>query len=335
MNDKFIKAINEIKKEIRLAQYNAILNVNKEMILLYWNIGKIIIENSVWGNKFLTNLAHEIKKDFPLAKGFSERNLKCMVKFYREYSDIEFVQTVSAQITWSHNLEILKIQSLDERQWYINKTIENGWSVRILSHQIDTNLYERQKQNVIISNFKKELFTRQSKLVTEIVKDPYIFDFIELEEDAKEKDLEKALIKNMTKVLLEFGKGFAFVGNQYHLNINGDDYYIDLLFYNIKIKCYFVLELKIGDFKPEYVGKLSFYLSAIDEQIKDSHDNPTIGLLLCKQKDNIIAEYTLRGFNKPICISEYIIKNSIPASLKNELPSIDEIIEAIKKRDKS
>lgn len=327
----YVTIIEDIKNQIRNAQHKAILNANKEMLILYWNIGKIINEHSEWGNKFLNNLSSEILNEFPTSKGFSVRNLQNMVKFYREYPEIEIVQTVAAQIPWSHNLEILKVKSKEQRLWYINKTIENGWSKNILAHQIDTNLYARQIEQKKISNFSTNLPTLQSELALETRKDPYVFDFIELKEDAQEKDLEEALIKNITKVLLELGKGFAYVGHQYHLEVAGEDYYIDLLFYNIKLKCYVVIELKVGEFKPEYAGKLSFYLTAIDEQVKETNDNPTIGLLLCRSKNNVIAEYTLRDMNKPMGVSEYRIKDYLPENLQNELPSIEELIAIIKK----
>ena len=301
------------------------------MLILYWNIGKVINENSTWGSKFLNKLFTEISSEFPTAKGFSVSNLKNMARFYREYPEIEIVQTLFAQITWSHNLEILRVDSKEQRLWYINKTIENGWSVNVLAHQIDTNLYSRQIEHKKVSNFPINLPGPQSELALETMKDPYVFDFIELKEEAQEKDLEEALIKNITKVLLEFGKGFAFVGHQYHLEVAGEDYYIDLLFYNIKLKCYVVIELKVGEFKPEYAGKLSFYLTAIDEQVKEKNDNPTIGLLLCRNKNNVIAEYTLRDMNKPMGVSEYRIKDYLPENLQNELPSIEELITIVKK----
>ena len=323
INKHYVSVVESIKEQIRSAKHKAILNANKEMLILYWNIGRIINEHSTWGSKFLRNLSDEIKNEFPSAKGFSVRNLQNMVKFFRQYPEIEIVQTVAAQIPWSQNLEILRVNSQEQRLWYINKTIENGWSVNVLAHQIDTNLYARQKEQKKVSNFATKLPSPQSELAQETIKDPYVFDFIELKENLKEKDLEEALINNITKVLLEFGRGFAFVGHQYHLEVAGEDYYIDLLFYNIKLKCYVVIELKIGEFKPEYAGQLSFYLSAIDEQIKEVNDNPTIGLLLCRYKNNIIAEYTLRDMNKPMGISEY--------KIKDYLPSIEELITIVKK----
>ena len=324
MIDKhYVSVVESIKEQIRSAKHKAILNANKEMLILYWNIGRIINEHSTWGSKFLRNLSDEIKNEFPSAKGFSVSNLKNMARFYREYSNDEIGQSVTSQITWTHNIEVLRVESQEQRLWYINKTIENGWSVNVLAHQIDTNLYSRQKEQKKVSNFATKLPSPQSELAQETIKDPYVFDFIELKENLKEKDLEEALINNITKVLLEFGRGFAFVGHQYHLEVAGEDYYIDLLFYNIKLKCYVVIELKIGEFKPEYLGQLSFYLTAIDEQIKEVNDNPTIGLLLCRYKNNVIAEYTLKDMNKPMGISEY--------KIKDYLPSIEELITIVKK----
>ena len=324
MIDKhYVSVVESIKEQIRSAKHKAILNANKEMLILYWNIGRIINENSTWGSKFLRNLSDEIKNEFPSAKGFSVSNLKNMARFYREYSNDEIGQSVTSQITWTHNIEVLRVESKEQRLWYINKTIENGWSVNVLAHQIDTNLYARQKEQKKVSNFATKLPSPQSELAQETIKDPYVFDFIELKENLKEKDLEEALINNITKVLLEFGRGFAFVGHQYHLEVAGEDYYIDLLFYNIKLKCYVVIELKIGEFKPEYAGQLSFYLTVIDEQIKEVNENPTIGLLLCRYKNNVVAEYTLKDMNKPMGISEY--------KIKDYLPSIEELITIVKK----
>lgn len=329
LDKNYVSVFENIKEQIRMAQHKALLNANKEMIYLYWSIGKIIDANSEWGNKFVDNLSKDIKREFPLSKGFSTRNLKSMVRFYREYQDVEFVQTVAAQIPWSHNLEILRVKSKEERLWYIEKTIENGWSKNILAHQIDTNLYMRQVENKKISNFQNRLEESQSELMLETMKDPYVFDFLDLQENIKEKDLETALMNNITKVLLELGKGFAFIGNQYHLEIADEDFFIDLLFYNIKLKCYVVIELKIGEFKPEYAGQLSFYLTAIDETLKIESDKPTIGLLLCRHKNNIIAEYTLRDMEKPMGVSEYSINDYLPQDLKDDLPSLEELINTI------
>lgn len=329
LDKNYVSVFENIKEQIRMAQHKALLNANRELIYLYWNIGKIIDANSEWGNKFIDNLSKDIRREFPSSKGFSTRNLKSMVRFYREYQEVDFVQMVAAQIPWSHNLEILRVKSKKERLWYIEKTIENGWSKNILAHQIDTNLYMRQVENKKISNFQNRLEESQSELILETMKDPYVFDFLNLQENIKEKDLETALMNNITKVLLELGKGFAFIGNQYHLEIAGEDFFIDLLFYNIRLKCYVVIELKIGEFKPEYAGQLSFYLTAVDETLKIESDKPTIGLLLCRHKNNIIAEYTLRDMEKPMGVSEYSVNDYLPQDLKDDLPSLEELINTI------
>ena len=283
------------------------------------------------GNKFIDNLSRDLKIAFPNSTGYSVRNLKYMAKFAEEYPDAEFVQTVSAQIPWSHNVLIMeKIKAPEIREWYIRKTNENGWSHSVLTHQIESKLYERQALVSKVSNFEKLLPSAQSELALQTMKDPYVFDFIPFKEDMVERDIENALIKDVTKLLLELGTGFAFLGNQYHINVGGDDFYIDLLFYNLNLRAYVVIELKTGDFKPEYAGQLNFYLSAVDAQIKKPEDNATIGLLLCKSKNNLVAEYSLRDMSKPMGISEYRVSGELPEELKNQLPSIEDIQNRIK-----
>lgn len=218
----------------------------------------------------------------------------------------------------------------DKRIWYINKTIENGWSHSVLTHQIESGLYERQEVVEKITNFESHLPAPQSELATQTMKDPYIFDFIALREDMKERDIEQALVKDVASLLLELGTGFAFVGNQYHLNVGGDDFYIDLLFYNLNLRCYVVIELKTGDFKPEYAGQLNFYLSAVDGMLKKDTDNPSIGLLLCKNKNNLVAEYALKDMSKPMGVSQYEITKSLPKEYENQLPSVEDLQNRIK-----
>ena len=330
-NTEYLNLVQNVREEIRRAQYKAVLSVNKELIMLYYTIGKIINEHKSWGNKFIENLAADIKTSFPDTRGYSVRNLKYMSKFAATYPDEEFVQTVSAQIPWSHNIAILdKVKDADVREWYIRKTAENGWSHSVLIHQIESGLYDRQVIADKVSNFEHRLAAPQSELATQTMKDPYIFDFIPFKEDMVERDIEQALVKDVTKLLLELGTGFAFVGNQYHLNVGGDDFYIDLLFYNLNLRCYVVIELKTGEFKPDYAGQLNFYLSAVDSLLKKESDNPSIGLLLCKSKNNLVAEYTLRDMSKPIGISEYKVTCNLPEDLSRELPSIEDIQKRIK-----
>ena len=329
-DDEYFQIIDSIKKEIREAQYKATVSVNKELIMLYYRIGNAINEHKAWGNKFIENLACDIRIAFPGVTGFSVRNLKYMAKFAAEYPDMEFVQTVSAQIPWSHNIAILdKVKSFEKRKWYITKTYENGWSHDVLIHQVENGLYDRQVLADKVSNYEKRLPSEQSTIALQTMKDPYVFDFISLREDMVEKDIEDALVGNITKFLLELGKGFAFLGRQYHLNVGGEDFYIDLLFYNINLKSYFVIELKTGDFKPEYAGKLNFYLSAVDGLMKKPEDNPSIGLLLCKSKNNLVAEYSLRDMTKPIGVSEYKLTGLLPDELKHQLPSIEDLTKRI------
>jgi predicted nuclease of restriction endonuclease-like (RecB) superfamily len=325
-NAEYLKIITGIKSRIHEAQHRAVLAANSELITLNWHIGKTINEHSSWGSKLINNLARDIRLEFPTAKGYSVRNLKYMVKFAKTYPDFKFVQTVSAQISWSHNTVLLdKVKDDGQRVWYAKKTIENGWTLGALEYQIEYRLYERQVLAKKTSNFKERLPDPQSKLAEQAMKDPYIFDFIDFHQGIVEREIESELVKNITRLLLELGTGFAFIGNQYHIEVEGEDFYIDLLFYNIKLHCYVVIELKNGDFKPEYAGKLNFYISAVDDLLKTSQDNPTIGILLCKNKKGMIAEYSLRDIEKPIGISEFKLFNKLPKEYKNVLPSPEDI----------
>jgi predicted nuclease of restriction endonuclease-like (RecB) superfamily len=310
--------LKEIKTSIRQSQTKAILAVNQVLIELYWKIGYQILKQQAeegWGTKVIQQLSKDLKNDFSDMNGLSERNLKYMRQFAQTYPDFEFVQQVVAQIPWGHNCLLMnKLEDKMARTWYAKKTIENGWSRNILAHQIELQLFERQGK--AISNFSATLPEPQSDLAQQTLKDTYIFDFLNLKEKAKETELEKQLIENISKFLLELGAGFAFVSQQYNLSIGDNDYYIDLLFYHTRLHCYVAIDLKTGDFKPEYVGKMNFYLSALDDTLKTESDNPSIGLILCKTKDNITAEYALRGMSQPIGVSDYQLK---------ALPSPDEL----------
>lgn len=331
-DNQYLSVIESIKKQISEAKYKAVIEVNKELTLLYYNIGRTINEHKSWGNKFIDNLAKDIKLAYPNATGYSVRNLKYMAKFAAEYPDEKIVQGVLAQITWYHNIALMdKVETAETALWYAKKTIENGWSRNVLVHQIESKLYERQVLVEKISNFENKLPAPQSELAVQTMKDPYIFDFIPFSEDMKERDIEDALIKDITKFLLELGTGFAFLGHQYHLSVGGEDFYIDLLFYNLNLRSYVVIELKTGEFKPEYAGKLNFYLSAVDEILKKNDDNPTIGLLLCKSKNNLVAEYSLKDVSKPIGVSEYKITGNLPKELAKQLPSVEDIQKRIQK----
>ena len=331
-SNEYLNIVDTIKKNIQTAQYKAVLGANRELIMLYWNIGNVINEHNTWGSKFIDNLARDIKLDFPDMTGFSSRNLKYMAKFSALYTDSEIVQAVLAQLSWYHNMALMdKVKNTEIALWYAKQVIENGWSRNVLVHQIESDLYSRQVLADKVTNFDGRLSNPQSELAVQTIKDPYVFDFIPMKADMLERDIENELVKNVTALLLELGTGFAFLGNQYHLEVGGEDFYLDLLFYNLNLRCYVVIELKTGEFKPEYAGKLNFYLSAVDGILKKENDNPSIGLLLCKSKNNIIAEYALKGMTKPIGVSEYTITKLLPKELQETLPTAEDIQKRIQK----
>ena len=331
-SNEYFATIEQVKREIKAAQYKAAVHVNTELIMLYHSIGRVINAHKSWGNKFIENLAQDIKLEFPQTTGYSVRNLKYMAKFAQLFPDAEFVQALLAQITWYHNIALMdKVKDADAYLWYAVQTAKNGWSRNVLVHQIESGLYQRQALAEKISNFEHRLPSPQSELAVQTMKDPYIFDFIPFKEDMVERDIESALVQDVTKLLLELGTGFAFLGNQYHLNVGGDDFYIDLLFYNFNLRCYVVIELKTGEFKPEYAGQLNFYLSAVDGILKKEADNPSIGLLLCKSKNDLVAEYSLKDMSKPIGVSEYKITSTLPEELEQQLPSVEDLQKRIQK----
>lgn len=325
-SSEYLATIEQVKQEIKAAQYKAAVHVNTELIMLYYNIGCVINAHKSWGSKFVDNLAQDIKMEFPQSTGYSVRNLKYMAKFARMFPDKEFVQVALAQITWYHNIALMdKVKDPDAYAWYAAQTVKNGWSRNVLVHQIESGLYQRQALAGKVTNFERRLPSPQSELAIQTIKDPYVFDFIPFKEDMVERDIERALVQDVTKLLLELGTGFAFLGNQYHLNVGGDDFYIDLLFYNLNLRCYVVIELKTGEFKPEYAGQLNFYLSAVDGILKKDADNPSIGLLLCKSKNDLVAEYSLKDMSKPIGVSEYKITSTLPEELEQQLPSVEDL----------
>lgn len=348
--------ITQLKNKIRSSQVKASLIVNSVLIEFYWELGKIISEKeNIWGSKLIEQVAKDLKEDFPNMKGLSVSNLKYCRQFYNFYKNeleqkntekLEKIDNQETQISqqlvgqftsipfnkipWSHNILIIsKVKDIKEAEFYIHQTIENNWSRDVLGFQIKSNLYKRIGKSV--TNFKYTLPEPMSDLAQQTLKDPYIFDFLTMSEPYHEKDIENQLIQHVTKFLLELGKGFAFVGQQYHLEIAGNDYYLDLLFYHIKLKCYVVIELKNTKFIPEYAGKLNFYLSAVDTLLKEDSDKPTIGLLLCRDKNNIEVEFSLRDINKPMGISEFEITEILPDNLKSSLPTIEEIENRLKK----
>lgn len=317
----------ELKQRIHTAQQRATLAVNQELVLLYWQIGHDILQRQAqqrWGSKVVDTLARDLRNAFPDMKGFSPRNLKYMRAFAQAWPDGEFVQAALARLPWYHQLALLdKLQTPEDRRWYAAQAIEHGWSRNVLVMHIEAGLRDRTGQ--AITNFDLRLPRPQSDLARESLKDPYRLDFLGLGKQAQERAIEDALVKHITQFLLELGAGFAFVGRQVLVEVGEKDFYIDLLFYHLKLRCYVVVELKAGEFQPEYAGKLNFYLSAVDSQLKHASDNPSLGLLLCKSRDKVVAEYALRDMNKPIGVAEYQLVQALPNDLKTDLPSIEDI----------
>jgi len=318
----------DIKNKIKLSQQKAFSSVNQEMIKLYFNIGLVIDARQKelgWGAKVIDKLSLDILEEFPDMKGFSSRNIKRMLRFYKEYrTDFSKVPLTVAQIPWTHNIILIeKIKDKKLRYWYMQKVLENGWSKDILSLMIKSEVHKREGN--LVSNFKEVLPKNDSDLVQQSFKDPYLFDFMSITEPFKERELENSLIKNMEKFLIELGSGFAFVGRQYKLEIGDDEFYIDLLFYHLKLRCFVVVELKKGKFKPEYSGQVNFYCGAIDSILAQKDDKPTIGLILCQEKNEIVAEYSLKNMSQPIGISKYQLTEVLPKEFESSLPTIEMI----------
>lgn len=353
LNKDYINWLNEVKSKIRTAQIKTALAANRELILFYWELGCDIFEkqkNAKWGAKLLEQLSADLKAEFPNIQGLSKTNLKYCSRFYQFYSigqqavdqlknaEIQQIETPEKlsqqlvdQIPWGHNIQIFtKAKNIEEAQFYIQQTIENGWSRDVLALQLKSGLYSRQGN--AITNFKQTLPAPQSDLAQQTIKDPYSFDFLTMTKPYNERDVEQQLVEHISKFLLELGKGFAFVGRQYHLEVDESDYYIDLLFYHTKLKCYVVIELKNTKFIPEYAGKLNFYLSAVDSLIKADDDKPTIGILLCRDKKKIETEFALRDISKPMGVSEFTLTEALPDNLKGDLPTVEELESELEKR---
>lgn len=325
--DGYADWLADLKGRIHSAQQRATLAVNRELVLLYWQIGRDILARQAeqgWGAKVIERLAQDLRAAFPDMKGFSPRNLKYMRAFAEAWTEAEFVQQAAAQLPWFHLCTLLdKLKTREERDWYLSKAVQHNWSRNILVMQIETRLLER--SGTAVTNFETRLPKPQSDLARESLKDPNRFDFLGLTDEAQEREIEHALVKHVTEFLLELGAGFAFVGRQVLLDVGGDEFFIDLLFYHLKLRCYVVIELKGGKFKPEHLGQLGFYLTAVDRQVKSELDNPTIGLLLCKTKNKIVAEYALGDKTQPMGVVEYKLLESLPAELQTSLPSIEQI----------
>ena len=333
--------LNDVKNRIKSARIKVALAANSELLFFYWDLGKMILEKeNVWGSKLIEQVSKDLRSEFPDMSGFSVSNLKTCRLFYSYFSissqaanqldsnSSQLANLVDSkvifQLPWGHiKLLITKIKNSDEITFYIEQTLANNWGRDTLALQIKTQLYQRQGKS--ITNFKYTLPGPLSDLAQQTLKDPYVFDFLTMTIPFHEKDIEQQLISHITKFLLELGKGFAFVGQQYHLEVGETDYYIDLLFYHTRLKCYVVIELKNTKFVPEYAGKLNFYLSAVDSLVKQEEDKPTIGILLCRDKNTIETEFALRDMNKPMGVSEFQLTEILPENLKSSLPSIEEI----------
>jgi len=361
----YVHLLGEIKRRIRNAQLRAFSAANIELIRLYWDIGRLIEgkqQQEGWGAGVIPRLARDIRNELPEIKGFSERNIKLMVQFYREYPQLEFVpqaaastlegengqpavaqlpgtdgaiemgQPLFARIPWAHHVLLMqRVKDRGLRQWYGAATLRNGWSRNVLQMQIESAAHARFGQTT--NNFALRLPPPQSDLARQALKDPYLFDFLTLEEPFHERELETGLVRHLEKFLLELGAGFAFVGRQYRIEVAGEDFYIDLLFYHLKLRSYVVVELKRGEFKAEYAGKLNFYCNLVDDQLRHATDAPTIGLILCQSKNKVLAEYALRGIDKPIGVAEYELTRALPDSLRSSLPSIEEIEAELEQRN--
>jgi len=330
-NIEYKKWIIDLKSKLKQAQLKAAVTVNQQLLMFYWELGTDILEKqkiTAWGEGLLKQLSRDLMSEFPEMKGFSERNLRLIrqwVQFWIE-SSANWQQAVAelTQIPWGHNQVIInKCKNSDEGLYYIRNTIEYGWSRSVLTHQIESNLWQREGK--ALSNFTKALPSPQSDLANQTLKDPYVFDFLRLTKGYDERDLEQGLIEHITQFLLELGAGFAYIGRQVPLQVGEREFFIDLLFYHTRLHCYLVVELKNVDFEPEHIGKLNFYIKAVDAQLRRQGDEATIGLLLCKSHDKLVVEYALSDVNKPIGVSEYQITQSLPEELKSSLPTVEEI----------
>lgn len=316
-----------LKERIRTARVRAALSVNRELVLLYWEIGRDILTRQKaegWGAKVIDRLATDLRVEFPDMKGLSRSNILYMRAFAEAWPEEQIVQQLAGQLPWFHNVILItRLKEPTTREWYARKTIEHGWSRAILEAQIETKLHTRQGK--AITNFERTLPAPQSELAQQILKDPYSFDFLTLHDKAVERDLERGLLAHLKEFMVELGVGFAFVGSQVHLEVEGRDFYIDLLFYHLQLRCFVVIDLKMGEFEPEFAGKLNFYLSAVDAQRRHASDAPSIGILLCKGHQGLVVEYALKDVNKPLGVAQYQLAESLPKQLEGALPTVEQL----------
>jgi predicted nuclease of restriction endonuclease-like (RecB) superfamily len=319
--------LRDLKERIRAAQVRAALAVNQELVLLYWQLGQLILtqqQQQGWGAKVIDRLAKDLRQEFPEMKGFSSRNLLYMRTFAESYPDEQIVQQLVAQIPWGHNVRILdQLKDQKERLWYVRKTIEQGWSRAALVHQMESGLYQR--MGGAVTNFDQTLPQAQSDLVKQILKSPYNFDFLSLGQEAQEREFERALVDHIRDFLMELGVGFAFLGSQYPIEVDGKEYRLDLLFYHVRLHCYVVIDLKVVEFEPEFSGKMAFYVAAVDDLLRSPMENPTIGIILCKSKRKTTVEYALRYLQHPVGVATYQLRDTLPEPLQGNLPTIEQL----------
>lgn len=330
LDKNYTNFLSDIKDRLKTAQIRAALAANSELIKFYWQLGVDLIEKQKafkWGEQFLEQFSQDMRKAFPEMQGFSKRNLEYMRHFALCYPKLDFAKQTVSQLPWGHTIRLIQmIKDHQIREWYAQQAIKNGWSRSVLEMQIESDLYERQgSKTKKITNFHESLPAPQSDLAHEILKDPYNFDFLTIQGKAKERAIENALITHIRDFLIELGQGFAFVGSQVPLTFDDQEFFIDLLFYHLHLRCFVVIELKATKFKPEHTGQLGFYLAAVDNQMRKEGDNKTIGIILCKSKSKIIAEYALQNMKAPIGISQYELSKALPKELKTNLPSIEQI----------
>lgn len=327
LSDTYPAFLAELKQRIRSARLRAAVTVNQDLIFLYWSIGRDILarqRSEGWGTKVIARLAADLRRAFPEMTGISGRNLRYMRTFAAAWPDEQFVQQAVAQLPWGHITYLLDgIKSPTEREWYARQAVDHGWSRSVLAHQVDGDLFAR--QGSALTNFTRTLPAAQSELAQQLIKDPYSFDFLALGTDMLERDLQRGLIEHLRLLILELGKGFAFIGSQYPIDVGGQNYFLDLLFYHLRLRCFVAIELKVEGFKPEFAGKMNFYLSAIDAQLRHTDDQPSIGIILCKGRNELVVEYALRDSSKPIGVAQYRLSPSLPERLKHELPTAEEL----------
>ena len=336
-SDDYRRLLDDLKSRVRAAQVRASLAVNAELIVLYWSIGRDILarqEQAGWGTKVVDRLSQDLQRSFPDMKGLSTRNLRFMRAFAQAWPDEPILKQVVSQLPWGHNIRLLQKEKDPERRlWYARRAAAHSWSRDVLVLQIESDLYAR--QGAAQNNFDRTLPAPQSDLARQALKDPYVFDFLTLQDRALERDVEAALVHHIRDFLLELGVGFSFVGSQVHLDVGGQDFYLDMLFYHLHLRCFVVVELKTGAFTPEHAGKLNFYLSAVDDQLRHESDQPTIGILLCKSKNDIIVEYALRDVRKPIGVANWETRlvESLPDRFKGQLPTVDQMEAELRSQD--